>query len=118
MRRRPTRPNVFRELKRFGVYPADWKYILVPTAAAYLVPFALGIWIYYIPAGFPLGLVVFGALLGSFNVLRASKPRYWLAHRFDAVSDGWRPFAPPQSGELDRADWVAGGANGRVDVPQ
>ena len=54
MRRRATRPNVFRGLKRFGVYTTDWKYILIPTTIAYLIPFLLGMWIGYVPLVFPL----------------------------------------------------------------
>lgn len=106
MRRRPSRPNVFRELRRFGVYPADWKYILIPAGAAYIVPFLLGIWVWYVPAGFPLGLAVFACTLGIFNNLRASKPRCWLAHRIDVATDRGRNFAAPLAGDLARADWV------------
>lgn len=106
MRRRATRPNVFRELKRFGVYSTDWKYILVPTAVMYLTPFIFGLWIYYVPLGFPLGVVTFLILLVAFNVLRASKPRYWMKHRLDAASDRWTHFRPPLNKELQVTDWI------------
>ena len=106
MRRRQTRPNIFRELKRFGVFQGDWKYILIPTAVAYFLPFILGIWFYYVPLGFPLGLVTFIVLLGVFNFLRASKPKYWLAQRFDAGVDRWQTFRPPIADEFLRADWI------------
>lgn len=106
MRRRPTRPNVFRSLKRFGVYGTDWKYILIPTAAAYFTPFAFGIWVYYIPAGFPLGLLTFVVLLGGFNFLRASKPECWLKNRMDAGSDGWAAFRSPIAKEFEKSDWI------------
>ena len=106
MRRRLTRPNVFRGLKRFGVFSTDWKYILLPTAAAYFTPFLFGIWFYYIPLGFPLGQLVFMLLLGSFNFLRASKPECWMKNRLDAGGDGWARFRAPVADEFNRADWV------------
>jgi hypothetical protein len=106
MRRRPTRPNIFRNLKRFGVYQGDWKYILAPTAAAYFLPFVFGMWITYIPLGFPLGVLTFIVLLGIFNFLRASKPECWLENRFDAATDRWTNFGAPVSEEFGQADWV------------
>jgi hypothetical protein len=111
MRRRQSRPNIFRNLKRFGVFQSDWKYILVPTALAYFLPFVFGIWIYYIPLGFPLGLLIFMVLLGSFNFLRASKPECWLKNRMDAASDGWTNFRPPTGEEFGRTDWISNGGN-------
>lgn len=106
MRIRATRPNVFRDLKRFGVFSTDWKYILIPTAIAYLMPFILGMWVYNIPLGFPLGLLTFLILLGVFNFLRVSKPRYWMKGKFDAASDRWCSFRPPISGEFEKANWL------------
>jgi len=106
MRRRATRPNVFRGLKRFGVYSTDWKYILIPTAVAYLIPFLLGIWIGYVPLGFPLGLFTFLLLLGTFNYLRLSKPECWLSQKLDATADRGAPFRAPLDSELGVADWI------------
>ena len=106
MRRRVTRPNVFRGLKRFGVYSTDWKYILIPTAVAYLIPFLLGMWIGYVPLGFPLGLLTFLVLLGTFNYLRLSKPECWLSQKLDAVADRWTQFRPPVNSELETTDWI------------
>lgn len=106
MRRRATRPNVFRGLKRFGVYSTDWKFILIPTAIAYLVPFVLGIWVGYVPLGFPVGLLVFLTLLGTFNYLRLSKPRYWLSQKFDAEMDRWATFRPPLKDEIEHSVWT------------
>ena len=106
MRRRATRPNVFRGLKRFGVYSTDWKYILIPTAVAYLIPFLLGMWIGYVPLGFPLGLLTFLVLLGTFNYLRLSKPEFWLFQKFDAMADVWTQFRPPVNSELETTDWI------------
>lgn len=106
MRRRATRPNVFRGLKRFGVYSTDWKYILIPTAVAYLIPFLLGMWIGYVPLGFPLGLSTFLILLGTFNYLRLSKPECWLSQKFDAMADWHEHFRPPLCAELATTDWV------------
>ncbi len=105
MRRRATRPNVFRGLKRFGVYSTDWKYILIPTAIAYIVPFVFGLWVGYVPLGFPLGLLVFLILLGIFNFLRLSKPSYWLSQKFDAEIDRWTEYRPPLRGELEPTSW-------------
>jgi len=106
MRRRQTRPNIFRNLRRFGVFQGDWKYILIPTAVMYFLPFIFEIWIYYIPAGFPLGLLTFMVLLGSFNFLRASKPECWLKNRMDAASDGWTNFRLPINEEFVNTDWI------------
>jgi len=106
MRRRQTRPNIFRNLKRFGVFQGDWKYILIPTAVMYLLPFVFRLWIYYIPAGFPLGLLTFMVLLGSFNFLRASKPECWLKNKMDAASDGWTNFRPAINEEFGQTDWI------------
>ena len=106
MRRRPVRPNIFRNLKRFGVYGADWKYILLPTAAMYFLPFCFGFWIYHIPAGFPLGVSTFAVLLGGFNFLRASKPEGWLKNRLDAAGDGWTKFRAPINHEFELSDWI------------
>ncbi len=106
MRRRPTRPNIFRNLKRFGVYGTDWKYILVPTAVMYFLPFLFGIWIYYVPAGFPLGVLTFIVLLATFNFLRASKPECWLKNRFDAATDGWAKYRAPLGDEFEQTDWI------------
>ncbi|QQS33011.1 MAG: hypothetical protein IPM50_00040 [Acidobacteriota bacterium] len=107
MKRRTTRPNVFRGLKRFGVYSTDWKYILVPTAIAYLIPFLLGIWIGYVPLGFPLGLFTFLVLLGTFNYLRLSKPEFWLSQKFDSMADGNAFFRAPLNSELKTSDWIS-----------
>lgn len=106
MRRRATRPNVFRGLKRFGVYSTDWKFILIPTAIAYFVPFIFGLWVGYVPLGFPFGLLVFLILLGTFNYLRLSKPANWLSQRFFAAIDRWAPFRPPLRDELERSGWT------------
>lgn len=72
----------------------------------YFLPFIFGIWIYYIPAGFPLGLLTFMVLLGSFNFLRASKPECWLKNKMDAASDGWTNFRPPINEEFGQSDWI------------
>lgn len=106
MRRRATRPNVFRGLKRFGVYSTDWKFILIPTAVAYLTPFVFGLWFGYLPLGFPLGLLTFLVLLGTFNYLRLSKPECWLSQRLDSFLDGQVSFRPPLDSELERTDWI------------
>lgn len=106
MRRRSTRPNVFRGLKRFGVYSTDWKYILVPTAAAYLTPFIFGLWFGYVPLGFPLGIFTFLILLGTFNYLRKAKPQFWLSQKFDSMADRSVSFRPPLNSELKTMDWI------------
>jgi hypothetical protein len=106
MRRRATRPNVFRGLKRCGVYSTDWKYILIPTGVAYLIPFVFGFWFGYVPLGFPLGLSTFLVLLGTFNYLRLSKPECWLSHKLDAMADRRAPFRAPLNSELETTDWV------------
>ena len=106
MRRRATRPNVFRGLKRFGVYSTDWKLILIPTAIAYITPFVFGLWLGYLPLGFPLGLLTFLVLLGTFNYLRLSKPECWLSQRFDLLLDGQAPIRPPLDSELERTGWI------------
>lgn len=106
MRRRATRPNVFRGLKRFGVYSTDWKYILIPTAVAYLIPFIFGLWFGYVPLGFPLGLFTFLILLGTFNYLRLRKPECWLSQKFDALADRHASFRTPLDSELGRTDWI------------
>ena len=106
MRRRATRPNVFRGLKRFGVYSTDWKFILISTAIAYLVPFVLGLWVGYVPLGFPMGLLVFLILLGTYNYLRLSKPSYWLSQKFDAEIDRWATIRPPLNSEIEPLDWT------------
>ena len=102
MRRRFTRPNIFRQLKRFGVYQGDWKYILIPTAAAYILPFILGLWLYYVP----LGAVTFILTLALFTFLRASKPKCWLFHQLDAASDGWSKYRRPIGDEYEIEDWI------------
>ena len=106
MRRRQTRPNVFRELKRFGVCSSDWKYILIPTAVVYLIPFMLNVWVGFIPLGFPLGLITFLILVTAFSFLRRSKPKYWLSHKTEAFSEKWARVRPPLGGELEVKDWV------------
>ena len=106
MRRRATRPNVFRGLKRFGVYSTDWKYILIPTGVAYLMPFVFGLWFGYVPLGFPLGLFTFLGLLGIFNYLRLRKPEFWLSQKFDSIADRNAAFRAPLNSELQTADWV------------
>lgn len=106
MRKRHTRPNVFRGLKRFGVHSTDWKFILVPTGAAYLIPFIFGLWVGYVPLGFPLGLLTFLTLLGAFNFLRRSKPECWLTHKMEAVIEKWANVRAPLNGELEARDWV------------
>ena len=106
MRRRATRPNVFRGLKRFGVYSSDWKYILIPTAIAYLMPFIFGLWFGYVPLGFPLGLFTFLVLLGTFNYLRMAKPECWLSQKVDTIADRGASFRAPLGSELERTDWI------------
>jgi hypothetical protein len=106
VRRRATRPNVFRGLKRFGVYSTDWKCILIPTGVAYFVPFLFGLWFGYVPLGFPLGLFTFLVLLGTFNYLRLCKPECWLSQKFDGVVDRNAAFRPPLNSELQTTDWI------------
>ena len=89
MRRRATRPNVFRGLKRFGVYSTDWKFILIPTAIAYLVPFVLGLWVGYVPLGFPVGLLVFLILLG---IIQLPTPEQTFLLAFSEVRRRDRPM--------------------------
>lgn len=72
----------------------------------YFLPFIFGLWFYYVPMGFPLGVLTFIVLLASFNFLRASKPECWLKNRVDAVSDGWLKFRAPINEEFVQADWV------------
>jgi len=106
MKPRPVRPNVYQEIKRCGVYQGDWKYILVPTACSYILPFVFGWWIYYIPFGVPAGAVVFISMLATFTFLRASKPKGWLFHMLDASTDGWDKLRPPFGEEYEAEGWV------------
>lgn len=106
MRPRAVRPNVYHEIKRCGVYQGDWKYILCPTAAAYILPFVFGWWIYYIPLGVPLGAAAFIFTLAVFTFLRASKPKCWLLHKADALTDGWSKYRKPLGEEYERENWI------------
>ena len=106
MKPRPVRPNVYHEIKRCGVYQGDWKYILIPTALVYLVPFIFGWWISYIPLGVPLGAFCFILMLTVFTYLRASKPKGWLFHKFDALTDGWSSFRRPLGNEYEAECWI------------
>ncbi len=106
MRPRPIRPNVYHEIKRCGVYQGDWKYILIPTAVAYILPFILGLWFYYIPLGVPLGAITFVVTLSLFTFLRASKPKGWLYQKLDAGSDGWSKFRRPIGSEYEAEGWI------------
>lgn len=106
MKPRPVRPNVTQEIKRCGVYQGDWKYILCPTAAAYLIPFVFGWWIYYVPLGVPAGAITFIVSLTLFTFLRASKPKCWLWHQFDAWTDGWSVFRRPVGDEYESESWI------------
>lgn len=106
MRPRPIRPNVYHEIKRCGVYQGDWKYILIPTAAAYILPFVLGWWLYYIPLGVPLGALFFVVSLSLFTFLRASKPKWWLFHKLDAATDGWSKLRRPIGHEYETEGWI------------
>ena len=106
MKPRPVRPNVYHEIRRCGVYQDDWKYILCPTALAYILPFVFGWWIYNIPLGVPLGAFVFIFTLGAFTFLRASKPKGWLFHKLDALSDGWRNLRRPIADEYESEGWT------------
>ena len=106
MKPRPIRPNVYHEIKRCGIYQGDWKFVLIPTAAAYLLPFTFNLWIYYIPLVVPAGVLTFIVLLSMFSFLRASKPKGWLAHYSDAATDGWSKLRTPTSREHEISDWV------------
>ena len=106
MKPRPIRPNVYHEIKRCGVYQGDWKYILIPTAAAYILPFVFGWWIYYIPLGVPLGAATFILSLATFTYLRASKPKGWLFHKIDAATDRWSKFRRPITDEYEKEGWI------------
>jgi hypothetical protein len=106
MRPRPIRPNVYHEIRRYGVYQGDWKYILIPTAAAYILPFVFGWWIYYVPLGVPLGAAAFVFTLALFTFLRASKPKGWLYHKLDARSDGWKNLRRPIGNEYESEGWI------------
>jgi len=106
MRPRPIRPNVYHEIKRCGVYQGDWKYILVPVGAAYILPFVLGLWIYYVPLGVPLGAITLVVLLSLFTFLRAGKPKGWLLHKLDAATDSWSKYRRPVADEYEIEDWI------------
>lgn len=73
---------------------------------AYLIPFILNVWIWFIPLGFPLGLITFLILLTAFNFLRRSKPKYWLSHKTEALTEKWASIRAPLGGELEAKDWV------------
>lgn len=79
---------------------------MIPTAVCYFAPFLLGLWIYYVPAGFPFGTITFLALLGAFSFLRASKPEEWVKQRLDAATDGWAKFRPPINAQFAQMDWI------------
>ncbi len=106
MKPRPIRPNVYHEIKRCGVYQGDWKYILIPTALAYILPFVFALWIAYIPLGVPLGAATFIVSLATFTFLRASKPKGWLFHKFDAFTDGWGNLRRPLADEYESEGWI------------
>lgn len=106
MKPRPIRPNVYHEIKRCGVYQGDWKFILIPTAVAYILPFVLGLWFYYVPLGVPLGALTFVVTLSLFTFLRASKPKCWLFHRLDAKTDGWSNLRRPVRDEYESEIWI------------
>lgn len=106
MKPRPIRQHVYHEIKRCGVYQGDWKYILIPTAAAYILPFIFGWWIYYIPLGVPAGAICFIVSLTIFTFLRASKPKGWLLHKLDALTDSWSKFRRPLADEYEGESWT------------
>lgn len=79
---------------------------MIPTAAAYILPFVFGWWIYHIPLGVPLGAITFIISLSLFTFLRASKPKGWLYHKLDAASDGWSKFRRPLGSEYEAESWL------------
>ena len=79
---------------------------MIPSGLMYFLPFIVGFWIDYIPAGFPLGVLTFMVLLGSFNFLRATKPGGWLKNRLDAATDRWTNFRPPINQEFSQISWI------------
>jgi len=71
-----------------------------------ILPFVLGLWLYYVPLGVPLGAITFVVLLSLFTFLRASKPKGWLFHRLDAASDGWSKYRRPIADEYESEGWI------------
>ena len=85
MRHRPTRPNIYLPVARFGVLISDWKFVFVATLIAYSTPFLLDLKLWGAPLELWTGLSTAALSIAFFNYARIGRRPFWLQHRLRAM---------------------------------
>ncbi|MCP9495681.1 MAG: hypothetical protein MSG64_14640 [Pyrinomonadaceae bacterium MAG19_C2-C3] len=105
MEQHPIRERIYLPVTKFGVPHTDWKWILILTMAAFVLPFILNIWIFNFPASTFTGLSTLGASVLFFNLVRYGRRPYWFNHKLKALlTHHWQQRALPED-ELN-VSWI------------
>ncbi len=105
MQEYPMRERIYLAVTKFGVPHTDWKWVLIVTMIAFVLPFLLNIWIYGFPASTFTGLLTLAASVLFFNIVRYGRRPYWFNHKLKALTaSSFQRRALPED-ELDEP-WI------------
>ncbi len=85
MQEYPMRERIYLPITKFGVPHTDWKWVLILTMIAFVLPFILNIWIYGFPASTFTGILTLGATVLFFNIVRYGRRPYWFNHKVKSM---------------------------------
>ena len=85
MRARPTRPNIYLRVVRFGAADGAWLTVLLISCAAYLVPVPFGVTVLYVPLQMWTWLLMTAGTIAFFNYVRIGRRPFWLQHKLSAL---------------------------------
>lgn len=99
MQPRPIRSQLYLPVLRFGITDEDWGFVILASIAGYAVPFALGLYIYQIPAELIGWIVMMGGSILALNLIRRKNRPGWLKHMIQARLRGRksRRFLPDET---------------------
>jgi hypothetical protein len=84
MQEYPMRERIYLPVVRFGVPHTDWKYVLFVTLGGLVLPFALNIKLYGVPAPMFTGVSALALSVAFFNFIRIGRRPLWFQHTVGA----------------------------------
>ena len=104
MQARPTRPQIYLPVLRFGITDEDWGFVILAGIAGYAVPFLLGLEVNHIPVELIGWVVMMGASILVLNLIRKKNRPGWLKHTMQSRLRGKRSrrYLPNETS----ADWL------------
>lgn len=96
MQPRPIRSQLYLPILRFGITDEDWGFVILASLAGYGVPFILRIEVFHVPVELIGWLVMMGASILTFNLLRRKSRPGWIKYTLRSglrgrVSRSWLP---------------------------